>query len=83
MRPMLAYNAQDLGRAVRELRHDRRWSQADLAEWLGVSRPTVINLEAGRNVSIGVALRAIALLGGKTTVEPKRRPGTTRSGDGR
>lgn len=33
---------------VRELRVDRRWSQADLAERLGVSRQTVIAIEKGK-----------------------------------
>lgn len=33
---------------VRELRTERRWSQADLAAALGVSRQTVIAIEKGR-----------------------------------
>lgn len=33
---------------IRELRTERRWSQADLAAALGVSRQTVIAIEKGR-----------------------------------
>ena len=33
---------------LRVLRAERRWSQADLAERLGVSRQTVIAIETGR-----------------------------------
>ena len=33
---------------LRVLRAERRWSQADLAERLGVSRQTVIAIENGR-----------------------------------
>lgn len=33
---------------IRELRAERRWSQAELAEALGVSRQTVVALEKGK-----------------------------------
>ncbi|MEY2425797.1 MAG: putative transcriptional regulator [Actinomycetota bacterium] len=33
---------------VLELRAERRWTQTDLAERLGVSRQTVISIERGR-----------------------------------
>lgn len=33
---------------LRELRAERRWSQADLADHLGVSRQTVNAIETGR-----------------------------------
>lgn len=33
---------------VRELRAAREWTQAELAERLGVSRQTVISIESGR-----------------------------------
>lgn len=33
---------------IRELRTERRWSQAELADALGVSRQTVLALEKGR-----------------------------------
>lgn len=66
-----AYTSRDFGQAIRAYRVARRWTQQDLAEWLGVSRQTVIGLEAGRSVSLEVAFRAMALVGAKATIEPK------------
>lgn len=66
-----AYDPIGLGRAIRALRHARGWTQETLAQWLGVSRPTVIALEHGGPVSLVVAMRAIALLGGKIVVASK------------
>ncbi len=49
---------------VRELRVDRRWSQAELAERLGVSRQTVNAIETERyDPSLAVALALARLLG--------------------
>jgi putative transcriptional regulator len=43
---------------VRELRTDRGWSQAELAERLGVSRQTVNAIETGRyEPSLSLALK--------------------------
>jgi len=69
-----AYDSADLGRAVRALRGKRGWTQNDLAQWLGVSRPTVVSLEQGGPVSMEVAMRALALLGAKAVIVSK---GTT------
>jgi DNA-binding XRE family transcriptional regulator len=66
-----AYDPIGLGRAIRALRNARGWTQETLAQWLGVSRPTVIALEHGGPVSLVVAMRAIALLGGKIVVASK------------
>ena len=66
-----AYDAIGLGRAIRALRNARGWTQATLAQWLDVSRPTVIALERGGPVSLVVAVKAIALLGGKIVVTSK------------
>ena len=52
-------------------RHAEGLTQAQLAEWLGVNRQTVIALEQGGPVSVTVAVKAIALLGGKLVVAPK------------
>ncbi len=65
------YNPADWGRVVRQLRSGRGWTQTQLGEWLGVSRPTVAKLESGGNVGIEVALRALTLLGAVPTVHPK------------
>jgi DNA-binding XRE family transcriptional regulator len=69
-----AYSASDLGRAVRTLRLAREWTQADLAEWCGVNRQTIISLERGGPVSIEIAMRALALLGSKVVLVPKGAP---------
>ena len=66
-----AYDAIDFGRVIRMLREKRGWTQADLASWLNVSRPTVVALEHGRSVSVTVALRAMAILGAKAVITPK------------
>jgi HTH-type transcriptional regulator/antitoxin HipB len=65
------FNTTDLGTTVRELRKERGWTQARLAEWLSVSRPTVAKLEAGGAVNVDVAIRALALLGAVATVHSK------------
>ena len=47
---------------VRELRTDQGWSQAELAERLGVSRQTVNAIETGRyEPSLSLALKMAAL----------------------
>jgi DNA-binding XRE family transcriptional regulator len=65
------YDSADLGREIRHLRKLRGWNQADLASWLGVSRPTVISLEHGGPVNLDIAMRALALLGAKAVIVPK------------
>ena len=42
-----AYDAADLGRAIRRLRATKGMTQQALAEWLDVSRQTVVSLEQG------------------------------------
>lgn len=66
-----AYDAAGIGRSIRALRRERRWTQATLASWLGVSRQTVVALEHGGAVSLPVAMRALGLLGGKVVVTEK------------
>lgn len=49
---------------VRQLRTERGWTQADLAEHLGVSRQTVNSLEKGRyDPSLPLAFRIARVLG--------------------
>lgn len=49
---------------LRQLRAERGWSQADLAERLGVSRQTVNAIENGRyDPSLPLAFRMMAVLG--------------------
>jgi putative transcriptional regulator len=50
------------------LRAERRWSQAALAERLGVSRQTVISIERGKyDPSLPLAFRIAAVF--ETTIE--------------
>ena len=65
------FNTTDLGTAIRDLRKERGWTQARLAEWLSVSRPTVAKLEAGGAVNVDVAIRALAILGSVATIHSK------------
>ncbi|WP_066912491.1 helix-turn-helix transcriptional regulator [Millisia brevis] len=49
---------------VRRLRTERGWTQAELAEHLGVSRQTVNSLEKGRyDPSLPLAFRIARVLG--------------------
>jgi putative transcriptional regulator len=49
---------------LRELRAQRRWSQADLAERIGVSRQAVNALETDKHdPSLGLAYRIAAVFG--------------------
>ena len=65
------FNTTELGAIIRELRKDRGWTQARLAEWLSVSRPTVAKLETGGAVNVDVAIRALAILGSVATIHSK------------
>lgn len=66
-----AFDTAGLGRAIRRLRVGREMTQEDLAEWLGVSRQTVVSMEQGGPVSVASAMSAIALLGAKVVVVRK------------
>ncbi len=66
-----AYDAADLGRAVKRLRAARGLTQDALAQWLGVSRQTVISLEQGGPVSVSAAMRALGIMGAKVVIAPK------------
>ncbi len=46
-----------LGRRIRAARHDRGWTQHELAVRLGVSRTTIVNVERGK---LGSAIAAYA-----------------------
>lgn len=66
-----AYSAIEFGRAIKRLRNNRGMTQETLAQWCGVARQTVVAMEQGGPVAMTVALKAIALLGGKVVVAPK------------
>lgn len=48
---------------VREARLNLGWSQSELAEAAGVSRPTVARIEAGQQVALGTLVKVAAALG--------------------
>ena len=53
-----------LGTQIRAGRVRRRWTEAQLAERLGISRPTLRRIETGEpTVTIGAAFEACAVLG--------------------
>lgn len=53
-------DAGDLGRLVKQHRSSRGLSQDELASQTGVSRSTIVDLEHGRNISIGTALKVLS-----------------------
>lgn len=65
------YTTADLGHAIRTYRRRKGWTQAELAEWLRVSRATVVSLERGGPVSVAIAMGALTLLGAKVVIVPK------------
>ena len=49
---------------LREVRDEKRWTQADLAARVGVSRQTINSIETGRfEPSLGLALKLARLIG--------------------
>lgn len=71
LEPRDIYEPIDLGRVIRDLRKRRGWSQSVLAEWLGVTRPTIAKLESSGRANVALALRALTLLGAIPTVHLK------------
>ena len=71
MEPREVYGADELGQVVRELRRQKGWSQATLAQWLGVTRPTIAKLELTGSVNTVLALRALTVLGAVPTLHMK------------
>ena len=54
----------DIGYLIRDQRKQRRWTQADLAAKLGVSRLWVVQLEQGKETAqIGLVMRVFNELG--------------------
>ncbi|MCW2131654.1 MULTISPECIES: helix-turn-helix transcriptional regulator [Crystallibacter] len=74
------YGAADFGRYVRQQRKAQGMTQGELAEWVGVSRGTIIAFENGSgSVSLDTALKALEILGSYFALAPK---GTPASGNG-
>lgn len=51
------------GEVIRDARKKRGWSQNELAEHSGVSRPTIARVEANCDVSTGTIGKLAAVLG--------------------
>ncbi len=53
-----------LGARIAQGRRDRRWTQSELAERTGISKPTLARIERGDpTVGVGVMFEAAALVG--------------------
>jgi transcriptional regulator with XRE-family HTH domain len=77
--------ADDLGRALAEIRRAAGLTQAQLAELVRAERTTVLNVEAGRNTALERIVRAFGLLGYDlvavrrgSTIRVEEPPGRTR-----
>jgi transcriptional regulator with XRE-family HTH domain len=73
--PLAIEAARLLGNQVRMARRERRWSAEELAERVGVTRPTIRKIESGDlTVGLGPAFEAAAVLGLPLFhAEPERR----------
>ena len=61
---MLIRSAKDLGYLVKDLRSQRRITQANLATQVGASRKWIIDLEAGKaSADLSLVLRTLNVLG--------------------
>lgn len=58
-----------IGAKVRSARTTQCWSQGELAERAGLSRPTIARIEAGRDVSTATLAKVAATLGLTVRVE--------------
>lgn len=54
---------QGFGRAIREARKKQGWSQAELGEKAGVSRPTIARVEANNDVTTATIAKVAQALG--------------------
>lgn len=61
-----------LGDSVRQARERRGWTQTQLAERAGVSRPTVARIEAGQDVSMATLTQVARSLGLILTLVERR-----------
>ena len=57
---MILRTSTDIGNLVRDRRKSRKWTQADFAQRLGVSRLWILQLEQGKDTAqLGLVLRAL------------------------
>ena len=71
-------NGTDLGARVRAGRRTHGWSQTQLAERAGVSRPTIARIEGGQDVLMGTLQDVAEALNLRLELrDPKRRKFST------
>ena len=66
-----AHTTEQLGAALARARHDREWTQVQLADAVGVDRRTIIRMESGQHASTATMVRALSILGCELIVVPK------------
>lgn len=71
--PTTGFSMEDLADRIRESRAEHEWTQAELAEQAGVSRPTVARVERGDDVSTATLVKVAAALGLKVELTRERR----------
>lgn len=64
----------EIAKHVREARDASGWSQEELAERAGVSRPTIARFERGEDVSTATLVKVTAALGLSIDVRPTQGP---------
>ncbi|MDE8649484.1 helix-turn-helix transcriptional regulator [Rhodococcus qingshengii] len=68
-----AVSLASVGDAVRDARRERGWSQTQLGEEAGVSRPTIARIERGDDVSVATLAKVTAAVGLTVKIEPAHR----------
>ncbi|QSB15405.1 helix-turn-helix domain-containing protein [Natronosporangium hydrolyticum] len=76
-----ARDARGLGQHIATLRRERRMTQAELAQWLGVDRTTVVRLEAGNLRAVKRLTEALSVLGADLVVVPREAQVTVEAAD--
>lgn len=58
----------ELGAQIREMRLARGWTVKELADWAGVTRKTIYDLEAGKDVMAKTLLSVLKALSHQLTI---------------
>lgn len=64
-----AVSLASVGDAVRDARRERGWSQTQLGEEAGVSRPTIARIERNDDVSVATLAKVVAAVGLTVKIE--------------
>ena len=69
---------QNLGKELKKLRHEKKWSQDILEKYSGITKRTISKIENGFVEEVGIKKVAtlLDLLGVEFTLRPKGRPKT-------